>query len=193
MRADVHVAHDGRPKGSGLVAFETTDDARNAISQFNGYEWQGRVLEVREDRFAGSSSGNGRGAYSGLGGRGAYGSRSFGGRGGPGAIHNSRSSYGGNYNPHSGAYDANTIDLPGNTFTDTATGGGDRGQIIYVRNVRSPVFKTYFMLIHVSYLGQRAMTILLNCLPPLGRLRERRFNMSLMVAHAVPVLLNLTT
>ena len=135
FRADVHVAHDGRPKGSGVVAFETADDARNAISQFNGYEWQGRVLEVREDRFAGVGGGASRGGYGGFSGRGGYGGRSFGGRGGPGSSYNNRNSYGGGYNSHGGAYDANTADMPSNSFTDSATGGGDRGPIIYVRNV----------------------------------------------------------
>ncbi|PWW80585.1 hypothetical protein C7212DRAFT_290400 [Tuber magnatum] len=55
VRADVHIGPDGRPKGSGVVAFESPEDARNAIAQFNNYDWQGRQLEVREDRFAGSS------------------------------------------------------------------------------------------------------------------------------------------
>ncbi|KAG0136032.1 hypothetical protein HOY82DRAFT_576589 [Tuber indicum] len=54
VRADVHIGPDGRPKGSGVVAFESPEDARNAIAQFNNYDWQGRQLEVREDRFAGS-------------------------------------------------------------------------------------------------------------------------------------------
>ncbi|EWC47997.1 hypothetical protein DRE_02879 [Drechslerella stenobrocha 248] len=76
VRADVHIGHDGRPKGSGIVAFETPEDAKNAIQQFNGYDWQGRVLEVREDRFAGSTPFGGAGGFSG--GRGGFG----GGRGG---------------------------------------------------------------------------------------------------------------
>jgi len=46
VRADVHVGPDGRPKGSGIVAFESPDDVINAIQQFNGYDWQGRPLEV---------------------------------------------------------------------------------------------------------------------------------------------------
>ena len=68
IRADVHIGHDGRPKGSGIVAFESAEDARNAIAQFNGYDWQGRQLEVREDRFAGppgSGFGGGRGGFGG--------------------------------------------------------------------------------------------------------------------------------
>ena len=48
VHADVHIAPDGRPKGSGIVAFETVDDARNAITQFNGYDFT-RVYWVVED------------------------------------------------------------------------------------------------------------------------------------------------
>ena len=67
---------DGRPKGSGIVVFENPDDARNAIAQFNGYDWQGRVIEVREDRYASSGPGMG------FGGRGGYGGGMRGGFGG---------------------------------------------------------------------------------------------------------------
>ncbi|MCJ1348469.1 hypothetical protein MMC31_006701 [Peltigera leucophlebia] len=146
IRADVHLGHDGRPKGSGVVAFENPDDARNAITQFNGYEWQGRMLEVREDRFAGSPSGGygarggfggGMGARGGFAGRGGFGGRGsfgggFGGRGGFGG-----STYGGG--PSSG-YDAaaapTSAVAPPNPFTDYASSGGDRSETIYVRNVK---------------------------------------------------------
>lgn len=90
---------------------------------------------MREDRFAGFGGGTSRGGYGGFGGRGGYGGRSFGGRGGSGSTYSSRSNVGGGYNSHGGAYDANAADMPSNSFTDSATGGGDRGPIIYVRNV----------------------------------------------------------
>ncbi|KAJ5172901.1 hypothetical protein N7492_005494 [Penicillium capsulatum] len=85
IRADVHTDPTGRPKGSGIVAFESPDDARNAIAQFNGYDWQGRPLEVREDRFAGGGPGA-RGGFGGGFGRGGFGGRGgfAGGRGGYG-------------------------------------------------------------------------------------------------------------
>ncbi|BFZ60821.1 g-strand binding protein [Saitoella coloradoensis] len=54
IRADVHTSFDGRPKGSGVVLFETAADAQNAMQMFNGYDWQGRALDVRVDRFAGA-------------------------------------------------------------------------------------------------------------------------------------------
>ncbi|KAI5278284.1 hypothetical protein KEM52_004741, partial [Ascosphaera acerosa] len=58
----------GRPKGSGIVVFDTPADAHNAIQQFNGYDWNGRVLDVHEDRFAAAGPpvggfGGGRGGY----------------------------------------------------------------------------------------------------------------------------------
>ncbi|CCC10460.1 hypothetical protein SMACR_08012 [Sordaria macrospora] len=34
-------APDACPKGTGIVVFEAPDDARNAIQQFNGYDWAG--------------------------------------------------------------------------------------------------------------------------------------------------------
>ncbi|KAI0320586.1 RNA-binding domain-containing protein [Amylostereum chailletii] len=53
VRADINIGADGRPKGSGTVIFETSKDAQQAISMYNGFDWYGRILEVREDRFAG--------------------------------------------------------------------------------------------------------------------------------------------
>jgi RNA recognition motif-containing protein len=52
IRADVGMTADGRPKGNGTVAFVDAQGAANAIRKFNGYDWAGSVLEVREDRFA---------------------------------------------------------------------------------------------------------------------------------------------
>ncbi|KAL1412557.1 g-strand binding protein [Vanrija albida] len=52
IRADVGVSPDGRPKGNGTVVFADPEAARGAIQMFNGFDWYGSVLEVREDRFA---------------------------------------------------------------------------------------------------------------------------------------------
>jgi len=148
IRADVHVGPDGRPKGSGIVAFESADDARNAIQQFNGYDWQGRPLEVREDRFAGSGGpggfggrggggfGGARGGFGGgFGGRGGF----MGGRGGFGGgagFGGSRGGFGGGYGgPPAGGFE-NAAPAVANPFTDYATAGTERSEIIYVRNVR---------------------------------------------------------
>lgn len=147
IRADVHLGHDGRPKGSGVVAFENPDDARNAISQFNGYEWQGRMLEVREDRFAGAPTGGygtrggfggGMGARGGFTGRGGFGGRgSFsGGFGGRGAF--GGNTYGGPSSGYDGAAAPTSTVAPPNPFTDYASSGGDRSETIYVRNVKAP-------------------------------------------------------
>lgn len=146
VRADVHIGADGRPKGSGIVAFESPDDTRNAITQFHGYEWQGRSLDVREDRFAGSSGGfggygGGRGGFAGrggfTGGRGGYmsGRPGFGGGFGGG-----RGAYGGGGSYGGPGGDYNTASVPPNEFTDHATSGGERSETIYVRNVRTRSF-----------------------------------------------------
>lgn len=51
LRADVHLSGTGNrsSRGHGTVVFATEEGAANAIAQFNGYELEGRVLEVRED------------------------------------------------------------------------------------------------------------------------------------------------
>ncbi|KAL2811125.1 hypothetical protein BJX63DRAFT_422608 [Aspergillus granulosus] len=136
IRADVHTDASGRPKGSGIVAFESSDDARNAIQQFNGYDWQGRTLEVREDRFAGSGPGMGRGGFGGGFGRGGFGGRGgfAGGRGGFGGGF--RGGYGGGYGgaPAGPGFEG-AASVPPNPFTDFATSGGEKGPVIYVRNL----------------------------------------------------------
>lgn len=150
IRADVHIGPDGRPKGSGIVAFESADDARNAIQQFNGYDWQGRPLEVREDRFAGSGPGfGGRGGFGARGGFGGgfagRGGPGFGGRGGFGAggFGGGRGGFGGGFGGGAPSnFDAGASTAAPNAFTDFATAGTDRSEIIYVRNVRFPGVRT---------------------------------------------------
>ncbi|KAL9008659.1 MAG: hypothetical protein Q9173_006239 [Seirophora scorigena] len=143
IRADVHLGQDGRPKGSGIVAFEHPEDAANAIAQFNGYDWQGRMLEVREDRFAVAGP-PGRGGFGGRGGgfmpgRGGFAGRGgFGYGGGRGAYGGGRGGFGGGYGgppPMSFDNSAAAAAAPPNPFTDYASSGGDRSEIIYVRNL----------------------------------------------------------
>ncbi|KAM0717950.1 hypothetical protein Q7P37_006282 [Cladosporium fusiforme] len=155
IRADVHQAPDGTPKGSGVVAFETPEDAANAIQTFNGYDWSGRVLEVREDRFAGAGAfggrggafggrgnfgGYGRGGYDGFQGRGGFGGAPGFGRGGFQAGFGRGGGYGGAPygGPPPGAYGAPSAPAQApnpNPFTDFATSGMEPGPIIYVRNL----------------------------------------------------------
>ena len=165
IRADVHLGPDGRPKGSGIVAFETAEDARNAIAQFNGYDWQGRMLEVREDRFAGPPGGGvSRGGFAGGYGRGGYGGGrgGFGGRGGYGGGFGGRGGYGGGYSgPPGGSYDAPPATAP-NPFTDFATSGGERSELIYVRNVGTNHFGLCICTNQFSCHGLQAMRILWN-------------------------------
>lgn len=119
------MGHDGRPKGSGIVAFDSADDAMAAIDQFNGYDWNGRALEVREDRFAGSSGG--RGGFSG--GRGD--------RGGFGGSRGGRGGFGGGRGGYEGGGGGGSYNAPPepNPFTDDAGPNGDPNTIIHVRNV----------------------------------------------------------
>ncbi|CAO3674193.1 unnamed protein product [Umbelopsis vinacea] len=44
-----------RSRGQGIVIYGDSRDAHKAIEMFDGYEWLGRRLEVREDRYVGSS------------------------------------------------------------------------------------------------------------------------------------------
>ena len=136
IRADVHQGPDGRPKGSGIVAYETVQDARNAIAQFNGYDWQGRMLEVREDRFAGPPGGGmGRGGFGG-GFRGGFGGRGGLGRGGFGGGRGGYSGGGGYGGPPGGGFEGGApVPAAPNPFTDLATSGGERNELIFVRNV----------------------------------------------------------
>ena len=137
------MGHDGRPKGSGVVAFESPDDARNAIAQFNGYDWQGRMLEVREDRFAGPPGGGGFATRGGFGG--GFGARGGGGRGGfvgrggyGGGYGGGRGGYGSGYGgapPPAASFDTGPATAAPNAFTDYASSGGERSETIYVRNV----------------------------------------------------------
>ncbi|WPH00186.1 RNA-binding domain-containing protein [Acrodontium crateriforme] len=149
IRADVHQLPDGRPKGTGVVAFDNPTDAQNAIQQFNGYDWQGRPIEVREDRYAGAGFG-GRGGFGGgmrggfqpgFQGRGGF-AGGFGGRGGyGGGFQGARGGFGGGF--RGGFQGAQGGDAPSgpasqvasNPFTDNATSGGEPGPTIYVRNL----------------------------------------------------------
>jgi hypothetical protein len=149
IRADVHMGPDGRPKGSGIVVFESPEDARNAIQQYNGYDWQGRVLEVREDRFAAGGGGmgypqrggfgggmrGGFGAGGGFGGRGGFGGGRGGfGYGGRGAFAGGAAAGGGPGGPGGPNFETPSS-VPPNPFTDFATAGTERCEIIYVKNL----------------------------------------------------------
>ncbi|TNY23469.1 hypothetical protein DMC30DRAFT_414157 [Rhodotorula diobovata] len=85
IRADVKMAPDGSHTGTGTVIYETPQDAQNAIAMYNGFEFQGSVLEVREDRFPLAFAGGRGGFGGGFGARGGFGG-GFGGRGGFGGA-----------------------------------------------------------------------------------------------------------
>lgn len=129
---------DGRSKGSGVVLFESAAAAQNAYKQFQNYDWQGRLLDIKEDRYASSARGGFRGGYSERagysGGRGDYG----GGRGG----FQSRGGYsggGGHGRDYDGGYESHHAPPPvvvePNPFTDDAWGNGEPSATIYVKNL----------------------------------------------------------
>ena len=109
----------GRSRGFGFVEMSSDEEAQKAVEQFNGYDFQGRNLNVNEarERTPGGPRGGGYGGggygggYGGGGGRGGgYGGGDRGGYGGGGGD---RGGYGG-YNP---APD----------FSDFGGGGSDSG------------------------------------------------------------------
>lgn len=165
VRSDINIGPDGRSKGSGIVVFETVADAQNAIQQLNGTEFNGRHIDVREDRFAGApprqqfgggyGGGYPRGGYGGGYGAGGYGGGGFRGgfggpRGGYGGGGYGRGGYGGGGYGGGGGYSDGGYSGGGSThapapapaapneFTDNASAGGEASNIIFVSNVLSP-------------------------------------------------------
>ncbi len=73
----------GRSKGFGFVEMSTDGEAEEAISQFNGADFEGRPMTVNEAKpMAPREGGGGRGGFGGGGGGGGRGG--FGGGGGGG-------------------------------------------------------------------------------------------------------------
>lgn len=110
IRSDVF-QQQGRSKGTGVVLYETSADASNAIAKLNGYEFKGRPLEVRLDKFYKPDSYSSRGSR--------FGS--------PGARF-SRGSPGSSFANYSGP-------VKRSAFTDQVTGNGPVGDTVYVSNL----------------------------------------------------------
>ncbi len=75
--ADIPRNPQGRSRGFGIVRYSNTEEAQKAIEQFNGYEWNGRPLVVREDKNGGRAGGGAGGAGSGAPSGGAGGKERF--------------------------------------------------------------------------------------------------------------------
>ena len=52
LRADVALGPDGRSRGFGTVVYAKETDAARAVSMFNGYDYNGRILKVHYDRYS---------------------------------------------------------------------------------------------------------------------------------------------
>ena len=163
-------------------------------------------MEVREDRFAGSTGGfsgsgfgGGRGGFpstrGGFPGGRAGGYMSSGGRGGyGGGFSGGRGGYGGGAGYGAPAADYNSgASVPPNEFTDHATSGGDRSETIYVRNVSISTYSSrectdrFF-----SFHGRQATMTWLSSLLLLARSNAPRSNTSRMDVPGELVLSDLT-
>ncbi|CCF60003.1 hypothetical protein KAFR_0I02240 [Kazachstania africana CBS 2517] len=51
LRADIELDYNGYSRGFGNVFYATKEEMYSAIDRFNGYDWNGRILEVREGKF----------------------------------------------------------------------------------------------------------------------------------------------
>ncbi|KAK0538931.1 g-strand binding protein [Tilletia horrida] len=139
IRADIQMGSDGRPKGSGIVVFANPGDAQNAINMYNGWEFQGRPLEVREDRFAGmgpphgiagGAPGGGGGGYGGgYGGGGGYG------RGGGGGGYGGGGGRAGSSYAPAPRYSGGYANVPTGPSAGSGGASGPPSLQIYVRNL----------------------------------------------------------
>jgi len=112
--ADVLIDYNGRSKGCGIVEFASNEEAKRAVKELQGFDFDGREIFLREDREPTRRTNGGRGR----GGRGrGRGGRGRGGRGAP---------RGG---PRGGSIRKTT------TRPQREETGGDTGRQVYVGNL----------------------------------------------------------
>jgi len=125
----------GRSRGFGFVEMSTDEEAQKAIQQFNGYDFQGRNLNVNEarERTPGGPrpGGYAGGGYAGGGGRGGYGGGGGGGRGGYGGGDRDFGGGGGDFGGGGGGGDLGGFGggfaSGGGNFKPRKEGGSRRG------------------------------------------------------------------
>lgn len=117
IRADVLQTADGRSKGVGTVSFESSQDADDAIAAYNGWDWNGRTIEVREDKFAAKNDRGGVDTYKGA----AYNRNSGGGSTPP--------------PPPPGREDDYPYESVNSEFTENASGDGYPSETVYAENL----------------------------------------------------------
>ncbi|KAK9461759.1 uncharacterized protein V1516DRAFT_684802 [Lipomyces oligophaga] len=111
---DIQTGPDGRPRGSGIIAFGDISQAKMAIARLNNFELRGRRLLVHFDRFAGQSLPPRRGNFSPSGNGGTW---------------------NGTFNSSGQVPSAPVLAKDPNPFTDGAGGNGVPSNIIYVANL----------------------------------------------------------
>lgn len=58
-KAEIQYEHNGRSRGTGVVEFDTAENAETAIAKFTGYQYGGRPLGLSFVRYSNISNGGG--------------------------------------------------------------------------------------------------------------------------------------
>ena len=122
IRADVELDYRGYSRGFGNVFFATKEEMYRAIEMFNGYELEGRVLEVREGRYNYLLEENNNYNYRDEG-------RFDDSDGGRGSMRQ-KDDYAREEQKCEREYE-----IPGSDFTEGIVGGGEKNNLVYCSNL----------------------------------------------------------